>query len=495
VRWRTAEGRDRPGRQQLTWRYLPALLLVALLSAGTFVALAEVDVAGGPRLLIALVAMAIVLAQGLLVLRPMTRRMAAAETRLRDALAAEQARVTELRHAEALRATIVANAPLVLYAFDRDGTFTFFDGQGLAALGLRPGEVVGRSVFDLDTGVPQILDDIRRALAGQACGSTVEVAGRVFESAYQPLRDEGGEVTGVVGVATDVTDQVHLRRELEHRAFHDGLTGTHAAVVGRLELGAELRRAIADGQLTVHYQPTVVLGEGDITGMEALVRWQHPTRGLVPPADFIPLAEETGLIAPLGRFVLGEACRQAKAWQDRYPSRRPLTMAVNLSGRQLQHPGIVAEVAEALAASGLPPATLTLEITETVIMESLEVAARVLGELRGLGVRLALDDFGTGYSSLSYLRQLPVDLLKIDRSFVAGVTRGPEDSAVARAVIKLAEALGLATLAEGIETTEQAFALRALGCQLGQGYLFARPLDPEAAEQLLGRARTAAAAR
>jgi EAL domain-containing protein (putative c-di-GMP-specific phosphodiesterase class I) len=207
----------------------------------------------------------------------------------------------------------------------------------------------------------------------------------------------------------------------------------------------------------------------------------------VSPGEFIPLAEETGMILPIGRWVLLEACRQVKTWQERWPTPAPLTIAVNLSARQLQHPGVVDEVRAALATAGLDPQSLVLEITETAIMEQLDAAITILTELRRLGVRLALDDFGTGYSSLSYLQRLPVDILKIDRSFVVGVARSIEDSALARGILTLAQTLGLETVAEGIETAEQLVTLRELGCQLGQGYFFTRPLGPAAVDALLER--------
>jgi EAL domain-containing protein (putative c-di-GMP-specific phosphodiesterase class I) len=193
------------------------------------------------------------------------------------------------------------------------------------------------------------------------------------------------------------------------------------------------------------------------------------------------------MILSIGRWVLQEACRQAKVWQERWPAPAPLTIAVNLSARQLQHPGIVDEVNAALAAADLDPQGLVLEITETAIMEQLDAATTILNELRRLGVRLALDDFGTGYSSLSYLQRLPVDILKVDRSFVAGVAGSTEDSALARGILTLGQTLGLETVAEGIETAEQLAALRELGCKLGQGYFFARPLGPAAVDALLER--------
>jgi len=188
---------------------------------------------------------------------------------------------------------------------------------------------------------------------------------------------------------------------------------------------------------------------------------------------------------PIGRWVLQEACHQAKAWQQRWLATPPLTIAVNLSAHQLQHPAIVDEIHAALVAADLSPQSLVLEITETAVMEQLDAAVAILAQLRQLGVRLALDDFGTGYSSLSYLQRLPVDILKIDRSFVSGVAGNAEESALARAIVKLGQTLGLETVAEGIETSDQLAVLRELGCQLGQGYYFAKPLDPEAADGLL----------
>jgi diguanylate cyclase (GGDEF)-like protein/PAS domain S-box-containing protein len=261
----------------------------------------------------------------------------------------------------------------------------------------------------------------------------------------------------------------------------------HATVVERLDLAADLSRAVEKGQLHLCYEPQTNLGSGRIVGLEALVRWRHPTRGKVSPGEFIPLAEETGMIVPIGRWVLREACRQAKAWQEQWPATPPLAIAVNLSARQLQYPGIVDEVSAALAAADLDPPSLVLEITETAIMEQLDAAITILIELRRLGVRLALDDFGTGYSSLSYLQRLPVDIIKLDRTFVSGVAGSTEDSALARGILTLGQTLGLETVAEGIETAEQLAALRELGCQLGQGYFFARPLGPAAVDALLER--------
>jgi diguanylate cyclase (GGDEF)-like protein len=259
----------------------------------------------------------------------------------------------------------------------------------------------------------------------------------------------------------------------------------HTGVLERLELKGDLQRAIEHGELELYFQPVVDLESHRIGGLEALVRWNHPTRGLVPPLDFIPLAEETGLIVPLGRWVLREACMQAKHLQDTYPSDPPLGMAVNLSVRQLQKHGLVEHVQEALGESGLDPASLTLEITESMLMNDAELTIVRLTELKALGVRLAVDDFGTGYSSLSYLSQFPVDILKIDRAFVRPVADGAEESALAAAIVKLGEALHLTTVAEGIENNAQMSRLTELGCDVGQGFYFAKPMDLRAVSEYL----------
>ena len=254
----------------------------------------------------------------------------------------------------------------------------------------------------------------------------------------------------------------------------------------RLKLTADLRRAAFRGEFSLEYQPTVELATGRPTGLEALIRWQHPELGLIAPLDFVPLAEETGLVVPIGRWALAEACTQAARWRADFPSDPPLGMSVNLSARQLQHPGLVDDLAAALATSGFPAELLTLELTESVLMQGGDSAIDALHALKALGVRLALDDFGTGYSSLSYLRNLPVDTVKIDRSFIEGIDAGVGDGlSVLRGIIQLGHALGLALVAEGIERGSQADALRELGCQLGQGYLFWRPLKPDAVEVLL----------
>ncbi|MGH2826543.1 MAG: putative bifunctional diguanylate cyclase/phosphodiesterase, partial [Actinomycetota bacterium] len=256
----------------------------------------------------------------------------------------------------------------------------------------------------------------------------------------------------------------------------------HSAALHRLEVKADLKRAIDNEEFVLHYQPIVDLDEGALVGMEALVRWEHPVRGLIAPADFIPVAEETGLIVDLGRWVLREACRQAQAWPARG---RGVGLSVNVSTRQFLHPGMVEDAAGALWDSGLDPSLLTIEITESVLIHDNDAAIDKLRRLKEFGVRVAVDDFGTGYSSLGYLKRFPIDILKIDKTFIEGVGNGSEESAIAHAIIKLGGSLGLEVVAEGIELSEQIDALQMLRCERGQGFYFSKPLDAEAMGLLL----------
>jgi len=261
-----------------------------------------------------------------------------------------------------------------------------------------------------------------------------------------------------------------------------------AATLERVELENDLRRALERNQLRLHYQPLVDLATEQIVGLEALIRWQHPTRGLIAPLSFIPLAEDTGLIVPIGRWVIETACRQACRWLDDMPGSE-LVMSVNLSARQFAQPELVQDIREILAATGLPPNRLELEITESILLDEGENSETTLQVLRDLGVRLVLDDFGTGYSSLSYLRRLPLDTIKIDRSFVDGIDSDGTNLPIVQAVIALAHGLGIDVVAEGIETAAQAACLRELLCDRGQGFYYARPQPPEGVKALLASRR------
>jgi EAL domain-containing protein (putative c-di-GMP-specific phosphodiesterase class I) len=255
--------------------------------------------------------------------------------------------------------------------------------------------------------------------------------------------------------------------------------------VQRLDFEAALRRAVIRQQFTVRYQPVVELADGRLAGLEALVRWDHPERGLVMPGEFVGLAEDTGLIVPIGRWVLHAACQAARDWQRRFPLPSPPFLSVNLSVRQLQQPDLLEDVAGALDASGLDPGDLMLEITESVVAADQQAMLERLAGLRALGVHLAIDDFGTGYSSLAYLKHLPVDTLKLAKPFVDGLLRGAEEAALTNAILRIADLLDLEVIAEGIEHPAQATELQDLGCRLGQGFHFARPLDQFAVEALL----------
>jgi diguanylate cyclase len=256
--------------------------------------------------------------------------------------------------------------------------------------------------------------------------------------------------------------------------------------VARQAIEGALRNAISNDELVVHFQPEVSVATGDIVGVEALVRWQRPGHGMVSPADFIPIAEETGLIVPIGEWVLHEACRQASLFDD-----GRLVIRVNVSARQLAEPGLAETVKAALISSGLPPARLCLEVTESVVLEDGDRSVAALEALRDIGVRVSLDDFGTGYCSLSYLRRLPIDSLKIDRSFVRGLGHEADDDSIVTLVIDLARALGVSVVAEGVETEEQLAGLRARGCDTMQGFLFAKPGPPEAVAALMSQSLAA----
>lgn len=253
-----------------------------------------------------------------------------------------------------------------------------------------------------------------------------------------------------------------------------------------LEKTTDVRRAVEREEFVVYYQPKVDLASGALHGFEALVRWAHPERGIVSPGEFIPLAEESDLIVTIGRFVLEESCRQAKAWRERYGAGSP-AVGVNLSARQFRDPKLAEQVGAALEETGLDPDVLLLEVTESAMMDDAEASGARLRELKELGVRIAIDDFGTGYSSLAYLQRFPLDMLKIDRSFVTELGRDPKGAAIVQTVCSLGRSLEMQVLAEGVETTDQLARLRDLGCELGQGYYWSKPLPSEGAEELIVR--------
>ncbi len=325
----------------------------------------------------------------------------------------------------------------------------------------------------------------------------VRTATRLRETLVAPLIIDGQEyrLTASIGIALGHTDHQRPEEVLRdadiamYRAKEDGRVGyavfdpaMQAKIVARLELERDLRHALDRQEFILYYQPIIDLRTGELAKVEALVRWQHPTRGFVSPSDFIPLAEETGLIRPLGRWVLGEACRQARAWQV---AGTPVAIAVNLTALEFQHPDLAEEVAAALAEAGTEARWLRLEITESLAMRDVAATIDTLRALRAMGVAIAIDDFGTGYSSLAYLTRLPVSVLKIDKAFIDGLGTDEEETAIVAAIITLGHTLGLRVIAEGVETAAQAGLLRALGCDQAQGYHFARPLPAAAVAELL----------
>lgn len=578
---------------------------------------------------------------------------------------------------------VTEGAPVILFALDTDGIFTFETGAGLTYAGMVPGRNIGRSVFEAFFDFPEMHDNIRRVLAGEEVAATLELAGRAYHANYSPLRGAKGEVSGVIGVATDITERQRLQDKLAYQALHDPLTdlpnrtlfeerltislsctGEHrkttaseggrvdarqdetgdgvsvlfmdldnfktindslghscgdellVAVAGRLKgclrppdcvarLGGDefaillagggteeaiqvaervrarlrtpfslsggegvfvntsigiasrslggvtrgdqaepvellrqadlamyrakeegrvgyavfepwmderaqarlsLERAFrhavdslgyssgdSSGEFVLHYQPKIRLHTGEIVGMEALLRWKHPERGLLLPQEFIGLAKELGLIPPLGRWVLHTACRRARQWREHYPpakDRPPLRMCVNVSAAQLRDPSLVEDVAEALDENGLPPDALVLEVSEEASTADVPPANDTLRRLKELGVKLALDDFGTGHASLSYLRDLPLDYIKIDRSLVSGTMLKAANRAIVSATITLAHTLNMQVIAEGIESAGEAAELGSLGCDLGQGFYWCMPGPAERVEWILGGGRT-----
>jgi diguanylate cyclase (GGDEF)-like protein/PAS domain S-box-containing protein len=326
------------------------------------------------------------------------------------------------------------------------------------------------------------------------------VAGRLLEILREPFLVKGREMTvsGSIGIAIheeaagctedllrDADAAMYCAKSRGRDRYELFEPSMHTRAVQLFELNTDLQKGLDQGQFVVHYQPILDLAAEELQGVEALVRWQHPERGLLAPDEFIPVAEQSGLIVPLGTWVLREACRQVQAWREEFPDRKP-SVSVNLSPRQLYEPDLVAQVRAVLEETGFDPGGLILEITEGALLQGVEETKRKLADLKQLGVRLAIDDFGNGSTTLAYLGEFPVDILKIDRSFIRGMSDNPEGRILVQAILDLARALHLDTVAEGIELKEQRTQLLTSGCASGQGFFFAEPVAPERIAGLLG---------
>jgi len=355
------------------------------------------------------------------------------------------------------------------------------------AANLRSGNIVARLGGD---EFAILLKDIR------SVSDATDIANRLQQELSLPLNLDGYEVftTVSIGIAfsahsydnaddilRDADTAMYRAKGLGKARFEIFNKAMHESALTILQLENDLRRAIKHQEFLLHYQPIIALETGRVTGFEALVRWQHPLRGLIAPAEFIPVAEETGLILPIGDWVLREACRQMREWQLRSRALRSLTISVNISSKQLSQPALVEQIGQILQQTELEAHSLKLELTESALMENAESAAAMLHKLKAMNIQLHMDDFGTGYSSLSYLHRFPVDALKIDRSFINRIGVASENAEIVQTIVTLANNLRIDVVAEGVETVDQFNQLRALGCKYGQGYFFSRPLDDQSA--------------
>ncbi len=357
---------------------------------------------------------------------------------------------------------------------------------------LRPGDTVARFGGDEFAVLAEDVDNERGA---------TRIAERIAEALARPfiLRDREHFVSASIGIAlgTGAEEPEALIRDADsalYRAKEHGRGGyeifdevMRSRVIEHMQTENDLRRALQREELALHYQPVIRLADGAVASMEALLRWDHPERGLIGPIGFIPVAEESRLIVPIGRWVIEQACRQAAGWQQLHPDAAPVGVAVNLSARQLADPNLVSHIEGSIQANGIDPSTLCLELTESALLDETTFIERTLETLRGIGVQLALDDFGVGFSSLGYLKRLPLSMIKLDRSFVENVTENPHDAAIVRAVSEMADAIGIGVVAEGVETEEQVLMARDLGCGYAQGFHFSEPVPASYVEHLIAR--------
>lgn len=348
---------------------------------------------------------------------------------------------------------------------------------------VRPSDMVARLGGDEFVILLENVKDTRRVN---------RIAERILSDLQKPTKISGkkiyvGASIGVVFSSENYDNPEDLLRDADLAMYRAKVKGKgryelfdsklHSGAVSRLQTEIDLRRAIERSEFVLHYQPIVSLRSEDIVGFEALIRWNHPTRGSVPPDEFISIAEETGLILPIGKWVIEESCRQMRQWQEQFAAARPMVINVNLSARQLEQKDLVEQIAKVLEETGLNPNCLKLEITESVIMSNAEEAVETVCALRRMGVRVSIDDFGTGYSSLSYLHRFPINTLKVDRSFISRIGNADEHSEIIRTIITLAFNLGIDVVAEGVENVEQLDFLREMKCSYGQGFYYSRPVN------------------
>src|SRR3569833_1379495 len=392
-----------------------------------------------------------------------------------------RAEIARLREEVFLLESQMDMLPDSIYFKDRESRFTRVNRATAMLFGVEePNEVIGRTDFDYFTDEPAA----KAYRAEQEIVRTGLPLVNVEEKATKP--DGSIRWVSPPKKALRDADTAMYRAKANGRSRHQVFdVDMHQRAVSLLRLETDLRRAIERQELVAYYQPIVDLETKALRGFEALARWKHPTRGLIMPDVFIPVAEETGQIAAIGDWMLAEACRQMRVWQDRHPRNPPLHISVNVSTRQLAHANVPEQVERILNETGLHPSSLTLEITESALMQNLTTSAAVIQKLNAMAIRLHIDDFGTGYSSLSYLQNFPIHTLKVDKSFVTRMGDAPKQGEIVRAIVSLAQNLGMEVTAEGVETADQAQPLQSLNCTRAQGYLFSRPVPADEAERII----------